>query len=92
MRSVIELLDNEDVIVHVVDAVPSGEGVSVRIGNELQNDQFNEYSLVATTYRAGSATGSIALIGPKRMQYSRLMALVQTVGDVLSTRMHGDLF
>jgi heat-inducible transcriptional repressor len=91
MRSVIELMDNEDVIVHLVDAVPDSTDVSVRIGNELQNEQFSEYSMIATTYRVGSASGSIALIGPKRMQYSKLMALVHTVGHVLSRSLHNDL-
>ncbi len=91
MRSVIELMSNEDVIVHVVDSLQADDGVAVRIGNELQNDQLADYSLVATTYRIGHATGSIALIGPKRMQYSRLMALVRTVGDVVSNRLHDDL-
>lgn len=87
MRSVIELMENEDVIIHVVDTAPSVEGVTVRIGNELQHDQFSDYSLIATTYRLGTTSGSIALIGPKRMHYSRLMALVQTVGSVLSTKL-----
>ncbi|MCO6465536.1 MAG: heat-inducible transcription repressor HrcA [Bradyrhizobiaceae bacterium] len=91
LRSVIELLENEDIIIHVVDAMPESTGVSVRIGNELRNEQLADYSMVSTTYRVGSASGSISLIGPKRMNYSRIMSLVQTVGDVLSSTLHKDL-
>lgn len=84
MRSVIELIENEDVIIHLVDSAAQ-DGLNVRIGNELENEQFTDYSLVTTTYRVGSATGSVSLIGPKRMQYSRMMSLVQMVSNVLNT-------
>lgn len=91
MRSVIELLESEDVIVHMVDTIPDSEGIAVRIGNELRQEQLTEYSMVSTTYRIGTAKGSISLIGPKRMNYSKLMSLVHTVGDVLSTTLHNDI-
>lgn len=89
MRSVIELMENSDVIVHLIDAVPSTSGVAVRIGNELQNEQLADYSLITTMYRVGSATGSISLIGPRRMDYVHMMGLVQTVSGVLHSNLHG---
>ena len=85
MRSVIELMENEDVIIHVVDRAATDPGVAVRIGNELEEEQLQDYSLVTTTYRVGSAQGSVSLIGPKRMRYSRMMSLVQIVSDTLNT-------
>ncbi len=86
MRSVIELVENEDVIVHVLGSARDDQsgGVSVRIGNELLNEQLQDYSLVSTTYRIGPASGSVGLIGPKRMDYSRMISLVQMVSTVLS--------
>ncbi|MBN9401036.1 MAG: heat-inducible transcription repressor HrcA ['Candidatus Kapabacteria' thiocyanatum] len=85
MRSVIELVENEDVIIHLLGTAQENDGVAVRIGNELQNEQLQDYSLIATTYRVGSASGSVGLIGPKRMNYSRMVSLVQFVGTVLSS-------
>ncbi len=85
MRSVIELMENEDVIIHVVDRAAQPGSVAVRIGNELEDEQLQQYSLVTTTYRMGTAQGSVSLIGPKRMRYSRMMSLVQIVSDVLQT-------
>jgi heat-inducible transcriptional repressor len=40
MRSVIELMENEEVIIHVVDRETQDDGVSVRIGNEMQTEQL----------------------------------------------------
>ncbi len=84
MRSVIELMENEDMIIHVVDNATAEEGVNIRIGNELDTEEMMDYSLVTTTYRVGSAKGSVSLIGPKRMQYSRMISLVQMVSDTLN--------
>lgn len=84
MRSVIELVENEDVIVHVLGSARDDLGVTVRIGNELLSEQLQDYSLVSTTYRIGPASGSVGLIGPKRMDYSRMISLVQMVSSVLS--------
>jgi len=84
LRSVIELVENEDVIIHVLGTSVEDNVVSVRIGNELDNSNMLDYSMVSTTYRVGSAVGSVGLIGPKRMQYSRMMNLVQMVSVALS--------
>ena len=84
IRSVIELMENEEVIIHVVDNAVQADGVAVRIGNEIPNEQLADYSLVSTTYRIGNAAGSVSLIGPKRMRYPRMMALVQIVSTVLT--------
>ncbi len=89
LRSVIELVENEDVIIHVLGNSPADDVVQVRIGNELDNSTMLDYSMVSTTYRVGSAVGSVGLIGPKRMQYSRMMNLVQMVSIALSKNLSG---
>lgn len=89
VRSVIELVENEEVIVHLLDAAEGGSGVRVRIGNELPDSSLQEYSLIATTYRVGAATGTVGVIGPKRMNYSRMVSLVDLVSGVLSSTFDG---
>ncbi len=84
VRSVIELIENEDMIIHLLDQVEEPNGIKVLIGRELQNDILNDYSLVLTSYQMGSASGSIGLIGPKRMNYPRMISLVKAVADLLS--------
>lgn len=85
VRSVIELVENEEVIVHLLDTVEGGAGVRVRIGNEMPDSSLQDYSLITTTYRVGAATGTVGVIGPKRMNYSRMVSLVDFVSDVLSS-------
>ncbi|MFA6571044.1 MAG: heat-inducible transcriptional repressor HrcA [Bacteroidota bacterium] len=84
VKGIIELLENEDVIVHLLDQYDdSGESLKVLIGKEMGNELFDDYSLIVSKYRIGSASGSIGLIGPKRMQYSRMMSLVYNVAKII---------
>jgi len=89
LRSVIELVENEDVIVHLLGTATEVGRVSVQIGKEISDEAMRDYSLIATTYRAGHATGSLGIIGPRRMDYGRMIAIVQLMSNVL-TRTLGD--
>jgi heat-inducible transcriptional repressor len=85
IKSVIEIIENEDIIIHLLDKKDdSDENIRVFIGSEMQHNTLEDYSLVVSSYRIGSARGSVGLIGPKRMNYSKMMALVQYFGQVLS--------
>lgn len=90
LRSIIELVENEDVIVHLLEPTASGDGVSVRIGDELGNELLRDYSLVTTQYTVGSVSGSVGLIGPKRMPYGRVISLVDVVSHVIASRYAND--
>lgn len=86
MKSVIEIVENEDIIIHLLDKKETNIGsTQVLIGSEMQNDALNEYSIVWSDYKIGSAMGSIGLIGPRRMNYSKMISLVNCVSDLLSS-------
>lgn len=85
IRGVIELIENEDIIIHLLDKYEPYEGdTKILIGKELQHELLEDYSLIVTNYQFGSALGSIGLIGPKRMNYSRMISIVQNVSAILS--------
>ena len=84
-RSVIELISNEEIIVHVLernDAKPNETRVT--IGGEHGDDKLKGYSVVTSNYSIGDMTGSIGLIGPTRMAYARLIPLVDYVAKAIS--------
>jgi heat-inducible transcriptional repressor len=88
MRGIIELVENEDVIIHLLDrSEPQDPGsIRIMIGHELGEEKLQNYSLVLGSYSLNGGTGSIGLIGPKRMNYSRMVSLVEYVAGVLSHR------
>lgn len=86
IRGVIELVANQDVIVHVFDHIESGvRPLSIGIGHELGHDLLADYSIVAANYTLGTAVSSIGVIGPKRMNYSRVASILKCVSSALST-------
>jgi heat-inducible transcriptional repressor len=87
VRSIIEVLENEELVVHILEQYPADE-VTVTIGSEHKEKNLEQYSLVVSTYHIGDVSGSIGLIGPKRMNYAKAVPLVeftaQTISNTLS--------
>jgi heat-inducible transcriptional repressor len=85
VKSIIELVENENIIIHLLNNIEDKEpGTKVLIGKEMEDGLLDDYSVVVSTFQIGSASGSIGLIGPKRMNYPKMMAIVGEVAQALS--------
>jgi heat-inducible transcriptional repressor len=85
VKGVIELIENEDIIVHLVDSIEESESDStVLIGSEIGNERMEDYSMLVSSYSVGKAQGSIGLIGPKRMNYAKLLSILKLVSQTIS--------
>jgi len=88
-RSVIELIENEEALVHLLEVHEDKDPkVVVTIGSENPDGQAQEYSVMTASYTSQGVTGRVGIIGPKRMDYSRLIPVVdyiaQAVASILS--------
>ncbi|MEN8193874.1 MAG: heat-inducible transcriptional repressor HrcA [Bacteroidota bacterium] len=85
-QSIIELVEDRDVIVHVMDKYSKDDSndVSITIGSENEEKKFMSYSLITKEYKVGSGSGTVGIIGPKRMEYSKVVAAVEYVARLLS--------
>jgi heat-inducible transcriptional repressor len=84
IRGVIELVENRDAIVHLIDQSEISDGKpSVIIGSESGNTELEDYSVVMSRYRLSNGSGAIGLIGPKRMDYSRMLSIMKAVTDLI---------
>ncbi|MCF8259939.1 MAG: heat-inducible transcriptional repressor HrcA [Melioribacteraceae bacterium] len=86
IESVIELIEDKDVIIHFIDSNAShSEGkIQVSIGGESKMDKLIDYSLVTKDYSIGNIGGTMGIVGPKRMQYSKSIASVIYLAELLS--------
>ena len=83
-RSVIELVENEEIIVHLLERHEDNtKNVVVTIGRE-NLDAAEEYSLMTATYDVKGVTGRVGIIGPKRMNYARMIPLVDFVAKTIA--------
>lgn len=68
----------------------NGNGVSIRIGKEIGHKQFEQFSIVKTDYSySSSERGTIGLIGPIRMNYSKAVYLLETVEATITQLFSG---
>jgi len=84
-RSIIELVENDDLIVHLFEEEMNDRNVKVRIGSENKLRQIDNCSVVSANYKIGNAVGTIGLVGPTRMNYPKMVALVEQLANRLNT-------
>ena len=88
-RGIIELLDNEDIIVHILEKKDAGENnISVSIGVENEDEKLRDISVVASQYTIGDVSGTVGILGAKRMDYSRMIPLVDYMAKTISLLFH----
>lgn len=85
-QSIIELIEDKDVIIHIMEKSSESkkEEVYISIGSENLEKKLKEYSFVSKEYKFGESSGTLGIIGPKRMEYSRIVAIVDYLAKVLS--------
>ena len=52
-------------------------GLSVTIGAENPDARLSDFTLVTSSYEAGSLKGVIGVMGPTRMPYDKIIGLVE---------------
>jgi heat-inducible transcriptional repressor len=84
-RSVIELIENEDIIVHLLEKHEEFQkDFVVTVGTENQDVSAKDYSVVTATYNIEGVTGRVGLIGPTRMDYAKIIPLVDYVSQAIA--------
>ena len=83
-RSIVELIENENLIIHLFDDTHQYEEVNIRIGRENQLHHIEQCSVVSASYTIGNSKGAVGLVGPTRMNYPRMVALVDQISQRLS--------
>ena len=84
VRNLLKLIEREDDFYDLLRKNPTG--LHIRIGRENNNTAMEDCSFVTATYAVGvEQLGSIAILGPTRMEYSRVISLMQVLAKDLST-------
>jgi heat-inducible transcriptional repressor len=78
------MIEEKHRLVRLLTEYIDGPGLTVVIGSEHPDPVLRQFSLVASTYSDGGHTGTVGLIGPLRMQYSRAIPMVDHVAGTVS--------
>lgn len=86
-RNLIELTGEKGIVVHVLNNLSAdGSGICISIGSENIDEKLLDYSIVSTSYNVGEVKGKIALIGPKRMNYSKMISMLNFTSNIITEK------
>ena len=83
-KNFVNLLDTKDLM---VDMLNSGvaKDINVYIGDENDNEKLKDFSVVTFKHFAGDKeVGTIGIIGPKRMDYSKVISVMKYISNKLN--------
>ena len=85
VRTVVEAVEDGSMAQAILDEVPDTGVVRVVIGQENRENMLWPLSVVIGQYGIpGEATGAVGAIGPVRMEYTKAIAGVELMADVMS--------
>jgi len=85
VRSLFEFLERRDVVRSMLRRMDRTNAVTTTIGKENEIEGLKECSVIQATYGyGGDVAGTIAVIGPTRMNYSRVLSIMKQISRSLS--------
>ena len=85
-KNFINVLDEKDV---VIDTLNSGlaEDINIYIGDENINEELKNFSIITFNHKIhGKSVGTIGVIGPKRMDYSKVISILKYINRRMNQR------
>lgn len=79
IREIVSKFDDKEIVKNIKE---EDSGINIYIGSE--NDFDDDVTIIKTKYSVKGETGTIALIGPKRMEYDRVITLLNYIKENLN--------
>jgi len=84
LQALLQMIDEKQKLLELLNEYIDGPGLTVVIGAEHLDPNLRPFSLVISTYDDGSGIGTVGVIGPTRMHYSRAIAAVDGAAQAVS--------
>ena len=80
----INILDKKEMVADMLDS-GFAEDIKVYIGEENEKEQLKDFSVVTFKHKVnGKDLGTIGIIGPKRMDYSKVISVMKYINQKLN--------
>jgi heat-inducible transcriptional repressor len=85
LKTMLDFFEQKSFVYRILDKCINDEGVKIFIGSEMGVEHIDDLGLVLKPYqRGGKAVGTLGVIGPKRMNYSKVVSVVDYSADIIS--------
>jgi len=89
LRHLFDAFHQKQDILSILDQCISADGVKIFIGHESGKDVLNDCSVISAPYELqGEVVGVLAVIGPTRMAYDRMIPMVDITAKLLSSALN----
>ena len=83
-KNFINLIDTKEIVLDLMNTGFAND-INVYIGDEQENDQLKDFSIVTFKHRyQDKDLGTIGIIGPKRMDYSKVISVMKYISKKLN--------
>jgi heat-inducible transcriptional repressor len=87
IRAFYQMMENEDQVVNLLKTPQ--HGIKVTIGNENKFEEIKDFSLITASYQFGNEQmGTIALLGPTRMEYRKVITLLNALSNEMTDALY----
>lgn len=85
LRGLFNVFEQKTELLHLLDVSRHAPGVHIFVGSESGLAGLDEFSVISAPYAAdGQVMGTLAVVGPKRMNYERVVPIVDVTARLLS--------
>lgn len=89
LQQLFEVFESKRDMLSLLDRCIQAEDIQVFIGREAGLSHFDQYSLIAAPYTAGGEVlGVLAVIGPTRMPYNKVISIVDVTARLLGAALN----
>ncbi len=86
LRGLFGLFEQKTELLQLLEAGRRGQGIHIYVGAESGLASLDECSVVTAPYSAGGqVVGALAVVGPKRMDYQRVIPIVDITAKLLGS-------
>ncbi|MEJ2546655.1 MAG: heat-inducible transcriptional repressor HrcA [Gemmatimonadota bacterium] len=85
LRALMELAEKRELLASVLHQRGSADGPQITIGTEHGAPELSGLTIVTASYAVGQLAGVVGVIGPTRMPYEKIVAVVDTTSSLVSS-------
>lgn len=87
-RNFLNILDTKEMMIDLLNT-GFAKDINVYIGDENSNDELKDFSIVTFKHTVGNKDlGTIGIIGPKRMDYSKVISVMKYISRNLNNQLN----
>jgi len=85
LQELLRMLEERTRLLELLDEVAKPDGISIIFGREAKQEELQEFTLISSPYlRQDDPLGVVGIIGPIRMDYAKVVPLVEFTAQIIS--------